>query len=204
MSAVRKYSFDTEFAADGSIVSDAASRRFSQTDLETERSAAYLSGKGDAVAEAERQASAALKDLANSARAILAALDAERDAMRREGALLALAAARKIAGAALDHFGEARAAQAITEALDNMRGGARFLVRANPKLAAALAPRMETLGAELDGAIQLRADASLKGASIEIEWSDGVIRLDPDEIAARLDALVLQMLDRDNDEENAP
>ena len=63
------------------------------------------------LAQAERRTAAALEAIADAASAVLTRLDAESHAMRVEAARVAMAAAQKIAGAALDGFGIERAAQ---------------------------------------------------------------------------------------------
>src|SRR5438477_8324211 len=115
MAQIRKYAFDTEFTPDGGVLRESANapKRLTPEEIAAERAAAYDSGKRDAIAAAEREAAAALRDIADAASAILTRLDAESRAMREDAARIALAAARKISGAALDAFGYERAAAAI-------------------------------------------------------------------------------------------
>src|SRR5512134_766204 len=104
MNEVRKYAFDTEFAPDGEIMREPP-KRITPEEVQSASSEGYERGKQDALAQAERRTAAALEAIADAASAVLTRLEVESQAMRTEAAQVALAAARKIAGAALDGFG---------------------------------------------------------------------------------------------------
>jgi len=196
--AARKYAFDVEFAPDGTILQDNSGgvRRFDSDEVEAERQRAYESGKTDAVALAERASAAALKDLAMAAGAMLQTLDAESRAMRSEAAQLALAAARKIADAALTRFGEERALAAIEQAMDTLRHGPRLVVRVPADAAERLKPLIDEMveAHHYAGKIIVRGEAGLSAGAVAIDWTDGVVRLDPAEIASRIDTLIAAAL----------
>lgn len=191
MSNVRKFAFDTEFSPDGAVVREAP-KKLGPDEVESERKAAYEQGKQDAVAQAERQAAAALEALANAASAVLSHLEAENKAMREEAARVAMAAARKIAGAALDQFGAERAAAAVEAAMDALRHQPRLLVKLPPQDADTLKPRIAEMCEThaYAGAILVRADEKLKRGEVVIDWSDGVISMRPDEAAERINQLI--------------
>src|SRR5215467_12844089 len=136
MSQARKFAFDTEFTPDGAILRDAA-KKITPEEIEAQSAAAYQKGKHDAVAQAERETAAALQGLADAASAIVTRLDAESRAMREEAARVAIVAAKKIAGAALDSFGVHRAANAIEAAMDSLRHQPRLVVKLSPEAAEA-------------------------------------------------------------------
>ncbi|MBC7769815.1 MAG: hypothetical protein H7124_13620 [Phycisphaerales bacterium] len=191
MANIRRYAFDTEFAPDGAIVSSAP-KPLAPEEVEAERTVAYKKGAQDATAHAEREAAAALQALADAASAILTRLDAESRAMREEAARVALAAARKIAGAALDAYGAERAAAAIEAALDMLRHQPRLMVKLSPEAAAVLKPRIEEMAEThaYAGAVLVRTEVGLGAGEVVIDWSDGVIKLSPHDAARRIDALV--------------
>jgi flagellar assembly protein FliH len=191
MAHIRKYAFDTEFGPDGAIVKNAAPK-LTPEEIEAERSAAYERGKQDAVAQAERQAAAALQALADAASAVLTRLDAESQSMRAEAAHVAIAAARKIAGAALDAFGEERAVAAIEAAMDALRHQPRLVVKLSPEAAEGLKPRIAEMCEThaYAGAVLVREQAGLSAGEVIIDWSDGVIAMNPDEAAQRINTLV--------------
>lgn len=191
MTQVRKYAFDTEFAPDGAIVRQARAR-LSPEEIEAERIAAYERGKLDALAQAERQVAAALETLADAASAILTRLDVESRAMRQEAANIALVAARKIAGEALTGFGAERAAAAIETAMDALRHQPRLVVKLSPDAAEALGPRITTMSEThgYAGAVLVRAEPGMGAGQVSIDWSDGVMTLDPEDAAERIRGLI--------------
>ena len=191
MANIRKYAFETEFGPDGAIVKDAAPK-LTPEEIEAERAAAYERGKQDAVAQAERQAAAALQALADAASAVLTRLDAESQSMRAEAAHVAIAAARKIAGAALDAFGEERAAAAIEAAMDALRHQPRLVVKLSPDVAENLKPRIAEMCEThaYAGVVLVREQAGLRTGEVIIDWSDGLIAMNPDEAAERINSLV--------------
>lgn len=194
MQQVRKYGFDTEFAPNGEIIRDGAeaARRLTPEEVETECALAYERGKKDAVAQAEREVAAALQALADAASAILTRLDAESRAMREDAAKIAMLAARKISGAALDSFGVDRAAGAVEAAMDTLRHQPRLIVKLAPEAAKQLRPRIEemTQTHAYAGAILVRPEPAMRAGQVAIDWADGVIAIDPNDISERIDGLV--------------
>jgi len=191
MSNIRKYAFDTEFSPNGEIVNNAP-KPLTPEEVEAERKLAYKDGAQDAAAKAEREAAAALQALADAASAILTRLDAESRAMREEAARVALAAARKIAGAAIEAYGPERVAAAIEAAMDTLRHQPRLVVKLSPEAAEILKPRIDEMAAThaYAGAVLVRAQPGLAHGEVVIDWSDGVISMKPDDAAQRIDALV--------------
>lgn len=191
MTQIRKYAFNTEFSPDGAVVRD-GSKRLTPEEIAAACAAAYERGKDDSMALAERQSAAAIEALAGAASATLSRLDAEIRDMREEAARVALAAARKIAGAALDAFGAERAAAAIEAAMDALRHQPRLLVKLSPDTAATVKPRIEAMCEThaYASAIVLCADESLRTGEVSIDWSDGIIALNNDDIAQRIGALI--------------
>ncbi|WP_395646337.1 hypothetical protein [Terricaulis sp.] len=191
MATIRKFAFDTEFSPDGAIVRDGP-KKFTPEEVESERSTAYQRGKLDATAQAERDAAGALQALADAASAVLTRLDAESRAMREEAAHIALAAARKIAGEALDAFGHERAAAAIEAAMDSLRKQPRLVVKLSPEGAEKLKQRIDDMTAThaYAGAVLVRAEPGMRNGAVSIDWAEGAIALDPEETAQRINALI--------------
>lgn len=191
MNTIRKFSFDTEFSPTGDVVREAP-RKFTTEEVEAERQLAYARGAQDATAQAERQAAVALQALADAAKKLLSQLNRERQVMRDEAARLALVAAQKIAGAALEAHGVERAATAIEAAMDQLRHQPRLLVKLAPDAADALKPRIDEL-AQAHGygaTILVRAQAGLRDGEVVIDWSDGMVAMSPEETAAQIEALI--------------
>lgn len=191
MTRARKFAFDTEFAADGAILSDAP-KRMTPDEIDTALADSYQRGKQDALAQAEQQAAAALEALASAAAALGQKLDVERRALRDDAILLARAAARKIAGAALEAFGDERALAAIETAMDSLRHHPRLLIKLSPQAALSLQSRIAAAAQAhgYGGDIIVRTDPNVGPGTVMLDWSDGVACTDPDETAARVGALM--------------
>lgn len=191
MANFRKYAFETEFTPDGEIMREAP-KRITPEEVQAADSEGYERGKQDATAQAERRTAAALEAIADATSAVLTRLDAESHAMRVEAAQVALAAAQRIAGAALDAFGIERAAHAVEAAMDSLRHQPRLVVKLPPDLAEQLKPRITDMCEThaYASAVLVRADPALKNSEIVIDWSDGVIAMDPADAARRIEELI--------------
>lgn len=191
MSTFRKYAFDTEFTPDGEIMVEPP-KRITPEDVQAANTDGYEKGKNDATAQAERRTAAALEAIADAASAVLTRLDAESHAMRVEAARIAMAAAQKIAGAALDSFGIERAAQAVEATMDALRHQPRLVVKLPPEMAEQLKPRITGMCEThaYASAVLVRAEPGLKNGAVVIDWSDGVIAMDPADAARRIEELI--------------
>jgi flagellar assembly protein FliH len=191
MGQVRKYGFDTEFAPDGAVMREAP-KKLTPEEIAAECAAAYERGKQDAVAQAERKVAAALEALADAASAVLTRLDTESAAMRAEAARIALAAAQKISGEALDAFGIERAVAAVEAAMDALRHQPRLLVKLPAADAEILKQRIAAMCEThaYAGAILVRAENAMRAGEVVIDWSDGVVTLSPAEAAERINTLI--------------
>jgi flagellar assembly protein FliH len=191
MSNVRKYAFETEFAPDGEIVREAA-KRITPEEVQAADSEGYERGKNDATAQAERRVAAALEAIADAASAVLTRLDVESKAMRAEAARLAIVSAQRIAGAALDAFGLERAQKAVESAMDLLRHQPRLVVKLPPDMAEQLKPRIAVMCETYAyaAAVLVRAEEGLKTGEVVIDWSDGMIAMDPADAAKRIEDLI--------------
>lgn len=191
MGEVRKYAFDTEFAPDGEIVR-AAPKRITPEEVQTANAEGYEQGKNDATAAAERRVAAALEAIADAASGVLTRLEVESQAMRTEAAHVAMAAAQKIAGAALDEFGLERATRAVEAAMDMLRHQPRLVVKLPPDMADQLKPHIAQMCEThaYAAAVLVRAEPGLKSGEVVIDWSDGMIAMDPADAARRIEELI--------------
>lgn len=191
MTTIRKFAFDTEFAPDGAVLREAP-KKFTAEDVAAECAKAYERGAQDSVARSERETAAALQMLADAASALLTRLDAESRAMRAEAARLALTTARKIADAALESYGVERAASAIEAAMDMLRHQPRLVVKLSPEAAEKLGPRIQAMSEAhaYAGAVLVRSQPGLSDGEVAIDWSDGVITLNNQDAAQRIDEVI--------------
>ena len=133
-------------------------------------------------------------------------LDAESEALRHDAARLALAAARAVAGAALDQYGAETVEQCVKEALSDLRAEPRIAIRVAPHLADPLAERIyQYAEAEgFDGAVVVRADGEAAAGDCTIEWRSGAIERTAAEIETRIQTAVETWLARPAEERDAP
>lgn len=186
----RKFTFDTVFDGDRVIARAAAPTRrsFTADEMEAARAAAYAEGQRAVVAGAEAAAAAALGEAAGAIRAAMGALTRIVHEHRTASAELALAAARKIADAALDRFPEEPALAALDALGREIEVQPRLVVRCAPagadRLAAALDQAADAAG--YPGQLVVKADPALPRAAFQFDWGDGRASFDPAAAAARI------------------
>jgi flagellar assembly protein FliH len=184
-----KFSFDTVFEDDGRVVAPARPKKtFSVEEVEAIRAEAYAQGEQSAVAIAQQGQALALSDLADAARSALGALAATAHAHRAGSAQLAMAAARKIADAALDRFGQAPLDAALQALSREIEAVPRLVLRAAPDRLEAMRTALVEAAASAGypGQIVARADPALPLAAFVLDWGDGSAAFDPQQAAARV------------------
>lgn len=198
MTAARRYAFDTVFDADGAVLREGArARSFTLDEVERERAAAHEAGRAEQAAKDEARTAAALAQIAEAARLATTRLVEDRRALHADAARLALVAARAVAGAALERFGEAQVAAAVDAAFESFVGAPRLVVRVAPALQGVRAAIEETARAQgFDGAIVVRADPSVRAGDATIDWGDGAVASDSEDAFARIEAAVTAALAR--------
>jgi flagellar assembly protein FliH len=119
----KPFAFDREFAADGTVLRDGNKIKKILTEAEAQAMAEAAASEARKCEEAEaaKAAADALRQVTGKLQALHARLDQESEAMREDAARLALAAARAIAGAALDQYGADTIEACVVEALSDLR-----------------------------------------------------------------------------------
>lgn len=179
MSNPAKFTFDTHFDAGGPSKSEPARARksYSLAEIEGLREESREEGKKDGEVRAAQAIAASTARVAAAIHTAIQAMDAEIETIRAESAALALAAARKLAGAALRSAPEAEIAEVLKAALHEAVGEPRIVVKTAPELSAAMEASVAALAAEqgFEGRIQFAPDAALSNADCRIEWRNGGI-----------------------------
>jgi flagellar assembly protein FliH len=192
----RPFTFDTVFDGEAVIVAPRPKRAFTLEEVEAVRAEAFAAGERSAVARSEADAAAALNQAAAAARDALSALTRVAHEHRTAAAELALAAARKIAGAALDACPDAPAAAALAALARELEATPRLLVHSaadNPaRLEAALAQAADRAG--FAGRIVLKTDRAMPAAAFIFDWGDGRASFDPQAASARVEAALIGAL----------
>jgi flagellar assembly protein FliH len=202
LGVARKYSFDTVFAADGATIRAGAGQRshYSAEEFEAARAAAFEEGRRAERGDADMMAARAIEALAREAGALQASLAGECADLRREAGAIAMAAARQVAGAALDAFGDDRIVEAVEAAMESLRHGPRLIVRVPSNSFNPLRARLEAASQQsaYAGALIVREDPALALGDVAIDWGDGAIALDREALFARIEAILAQRLAEPN------
>lgn len=194
--ATAKFTFDTEFHGPSDVVSDAARARQKKTltveEIEAMRANAQAEGMEAASVRAAENIERTAAMLVTTLRAALDSSHDEIENVRAEAAALALAAAKKIAPAALAALPAGDVENALREAMHQAIGEPRITLRAAPDVIAALQGKIEAIAHEegYDGRVMLAADPGIAGADCRIEWRGGGSERSEAAIETALDALI--------------
>lgn len=186
----RLFSFDTVFDGDQVIEPRRAKRNYTADEVEAVRAEAYAEGQNSAVARAEQEAAQALGQAAEAARVALSTLAEIAHEHRSGAAHLALAAAGKIADAALAQFPEAPAAAALEALGREIEAAPRLIVYASPDDPERLTKALEeaAVRAGFTGKIVLQIEAGRTRAAFTFDWGEGRAAFDPAAAATRVEA----------------
>lgn len=186
----RRFAFDTVFDDGGRIAyaPPPAKRTIASEELEAMRARAYAEGEQSALALARQAEAAALARIADATAAALSTLAAAAHEHRSGAAELALAAARKIADAALDRFPEAPLTAALEALSREVEGAPRLVVQVSAPEADELRAKVEAAAAQagFEGRLSLTTDFAAPAGAFTFDWGDGRAAFDPDAAAARV------------------
>ncbi len=193
MTGSRPFTFDVEFGDRGLVTAAPESsitrrkRVFVADEVEAMCAEARREGETSAVAQAAEFQARALAQIAESVGQALSALAQAAHEHKVGAADLALAAARKIAGGALERFPEAPI-QAALEALTRE-------IEAQPRLIVRLAGQDAGVEAAIEeaardggfsGQVVFRPGSGPASAAFALEWGDGKAEFDPQEASDRI------------------
>jgi flagellar assembly protein FliH len=186
----QRFAFDTEFGGDGAVVREALRPRktFTAEEVAAARAQGFAEGQASVVAQAEAEAAVALQQLAAAAQQGLATLAALAHEHKVGSATLALAAAERIAEAALERFPEAPAAAALESLAREVEAAPRLVLRVRPEQEARLKAAADTAAQAVGylGAVVVKADPALPPAAFIYDWGDGRAAFDPQASARRI------------------
>lgn len=191
MTERRTFHFQTEFTPDGDVLGG-PQRKYVPRE-EVEKVAASARAEGEAKAKAA--GFAGVDRIVAHLSPVSAQLAQLADTLRREAAELAMIAARKIAGQALDADGEKAAADAIAEAVR--------LLKANPTVVVSIAPeslpeverhieQLRRQGRALE--ISFITDAKAKPGDWRVEWTEGSVGFSREQVEAAIEAVINERL----------
>lgn len=188
--APQKFVFDTVFGDEGDVIAHTPRPRRVIPAEEVEQLCAQARAEGErsAVARAEGVAAQALEQIAALVAQAMPLLTEVAHDHRTGSAELAMAAARKIADAALDEFPQAPAQAALVALAREIEAVPRLLVHAPADLAERLQASLETTAAAVGyaGQVVVKPSAAMSPAAFIYDWGDGRAAFDPEAAAARV------------------
>ena len=192
--APQKFSFTTVFDGDGDVPVNAPIRKtfFTLAEVDAERAAAFAEGSRAALSQAQQEEARCLESIRQAIAQSLGSLAQVAHDHREAVTDLALAAARKIADAALEQFPQAAATAAFESLLREVESYPRLLVRAPEAQVGRMQIALEAAAqnAGFAGQVTVKADPQLNGGAFIFEWGEGRAAFDPEQAAARIaDAL---------------
>jgi flagellar assembly protein FliH len=185
----RRFGFDTVFDdRGGSYTPPKVKKNFTIEEVEAAKAQAYQEGERSAVARAEQEAANALGEVAHAVQEAFGALTHVAHEHREGSALLALACARKIADAALQHFPEAPIVAALEALAREVEAQPRIFVRVSAELEERTQNALEQVAAQIgfQGQIVARADGAMAPAAFTFDWGEGRAAFDPEGAAQRV------------------
>lgn len=179
MSPANRHHFEPMFTRSGLAPASGSTRRkaLTEEDLAAARAEGFTQGEQSELVRIERVTSESLRAIANLMQLMLGRLNDEAHSLRRDARDVALAAARSIAGSALDAYGADRVEAIVSEAVSHLRDAPRLVVRVSPDLAARLEERLIGCAHEagFTGEIAIRPDPDAQSGDCVLDWGDGRI-----------------------------
>jgi flagellar assembly protein FliH len=191
-----KFTFDTVFAAERDVETDAARGRrrrlLSESEIDALRADARAEGAKAGEVLALEAIAAGTQDAIDALDRAMSRMTQEKLSLREQAAAFAFIVARKLAHAALAAFPHADVEAALREAMHQAVGEPRIVLKAAPQVADALASRLAAIAQEeaYDGRVQVSADPALKRADCRIEWRGGGAERAESAIEAALEQLL--------------
>ena len=191
-----KFTFDTEFRGPSDVASDAARARQKKTmtveEIETMRADAQAEGTQAASVRAAENIEQAASALVAALKAALDRSHGEIESVRAEAAALALAAAKKIAPAALAALPAGDVEAALRQAMHQAIAEPRITLRAAPVVTEVLESRLADIAHQegYEGRVLIAADPAMTGADCRIEWRGGGAERNESIIEEALSALI--------------
>jgi flagellar assembly protein FliH len=187
--AAQKFIFDTVFQDDGQVIAPVRVKKtFTAQEVDEIRSQAFAEGQSSAIAQAQQSLAFAVSQVAAAAQGALGGLAMVAHEHRTGSARLALAAAGKIADAALIRFPQAPVAAALDQLAREVEAVPRLVARGAPDQLDAMQAALNDAAAAAGypGQIVVRADPALPLAAFVLEWGDGSAAFDPLQAQARV------------------
>ncbi len=195
---VSKFTFDTEFRAEGDLISNAARARQRKVITQEELDQMFAKARHEGLKAGQVRATEALAmavgNMAEAVRAALASSHNEVENLREEATQIAVAAARKLAPIAIAACPAGDVEAALREAVHQAIGEPRIMLRASQSVLDALQDKLAEIAHDegYDGRIVASPDPGIVGADCRIEWRGG----GAERTFAALDAAIDELIAR--------
>ncbi|MBI1210410.1 MAG: hypothetical protein GC190_03025 [Alphaproteobacteria bacterium] len=191
-----KYTFDTVFDAQTQEHQQIAATRvrssYSADEVEKIKNETFAAGKAETEAHAAATKADAAKNIGAGVARVIQSLDDAQTQLRTESVELAIAVARKLAGASLDAFPLKEIEQVITDCLHKLHREPRLVVRVSADISDELQAEIHGLADRhgFSGRIVILPEPSIKGADCRVEWAGGGLERDLETNLAAIDEAV--------------
>jgi flagellar assembly protein FliH len=198
MNANARFLFDQDFGDKRARRDDAepvVTVAFHEEQMRRAEEAAHLRGvvQGRTEAEADETArlAGATQRLAVAMQDMVEHLNVAVDAIETQAIDLALAVARRLAGAALERFPTVEIERLVRESFADLRATPHVVVRVEPMLVERMTPVFERIARETGyaGRLVVLGDEAMGASDVKIEWADGGIARDLAALDAGIEAL---------------
>lgn len=195
MTQISPFMFATEFTADGEVLSGPDRKFFSREEADQLAARARADGEAKARQTSEVKGFASVDRIVVTLAPVAAQLAMVAEQLRAEAGELAMIAARRIAGAALDRQGEEAAAAAIADVIRQLKLNPTVTVFVAPDALASVERRLEQLRAKGVGAsVSFAPDPKAKPGDWRVEWADGAAGFSREGVEAAIDRILAARL----------
>ena len=197
MTQAQKYQFDVEFDATGQILrSPTEINAFSLDEVEQIKAQAFEEGRVSETANAANIAADALRQIAQTTQNLTDQLNSQALLNKKAAFDLAVTAAKKIAGSALNAFPESEIEATIQDCLAEMPDQSRLVVAVSENLQDTITSKLQDIAEQqnFEGRIRVSGSAELALGDCKVEWSDGGIERQTETIEKKITEIVSRRL----------
>ncbi len=189
--ASTRFSFETEFTPQGEILRGPDRKDFSREETDQMAAKARAEGEVKARQTVEAKGFASVDKIVAHLAPVAAQLAGIAEQLRAEAAEMAIIAARKIAGSALDKAGDEAAANAISEIVRQLKLNPVITVSVAPESITEVERRMEQLRRQGLGAnLAFVPNAEAKPGDWTVVWGEGSAGFSRQGIEATIEAII--------------
>ena len=185
------FMFETEFTPQGDVLRGPDRKFFSREETDALAAKARQEGEAKARQTVEAKGFQSVDKIVAHLAPVAAQLSGLAEQLRAEAAELAMIAARKIAGDALDRNGQDAAASAIADVVRQLKLNPVITVTMAQESLAEVERRMEQLRRQGIGTnIAFVADANARPGDWKVVWSEGSTGFTREGVEAAIDAII--------------